>query len=405
MNKILLLFALFLPGFLVAQTTESLDERINRIHSEIITLDTHTDTPLRIQRGNFDIGKRNNPYRSGSKLDFPRMREGGLDAVYFALYVGQGKRDEAGNNKAVRDIARLYSLVDSVLFVHSDKVSLARSYEDFVSIKKEGKLSVALGIENGYALGNDLSLLDQYYKWGVRYITLCHSKNNDLCDSSTDPDGEEHGGLSEFGKKVVAKMNDLGILIDISHVSDKTVLDVLEISKTPVFASHSCAAYFNNISRNINDNLIKKIAQKGGVVQVCFFSGYLKQIQANPVRDSLMKNLRKKYSDFQNLTDSVSRLAEKEWYEIDSKYPGNLASVSDIVDHIDHIVKITGIDHVGIGTDFDGGGGVQGAFDVSEMKNITRELLKRGYSEQDIKKIWGDNYLRVLKEAQIYSEF
>lgn len=405
MNKILLLIALFIPGYLVAQTTESLDEKINRIHSEIITIDTHTDTPLRIQRGNFDIGKRNNPYTSGSKLDFPRMREGGLDAVYFALYVGQGKRDKAGNNKAIRDIARLYSLVDSVISEHKDKVSLARSYEDFLRIKKEGKLSVALGIENGYALGNDLSLLDQYYKWGVRYITLCHSKNNDLCDSSTDPEGEEHGGLSEFGEKVVAKMNDLGMLIDLSHVSDKTVLDVLEISKTPVFASHSCAAYFTNISRNIKDDLIKKIAEKGGVVQVCFFSGYLKQIQPNPVRDSLMKDLRKRYSDFQNLPDSVARLAEKEWYEIDSKYPGNLASVSDIVDHIDHIVKITGIDHVGIGTDFDGGGGVQGAFDVSEMKNITREMLKRGYSEQEIKKIWGDNYLRVLREAQIYSEF
>lgn len=354
MNKTLLLFALFLPGFLVAQTTESLDERINRIHSEIITLDTHTDTPLRIQRGNFDIGKRNNPYTSGSKLDFPRMLEGGLDAVYFALYVGQGKRDKAGNEKAISDIARLFSLVDSVIAGHKDKVSLARSYNDFLRIKEEGKLSIALGIENGYAIGNDLSLLDKYYKWGVRYITLCHSKNNDLCDSSTDPDGEEHGGLSEFGKKVVAKMNDLGILIDLSHASDKTVLDVLEVSKTPVFASHSCASYFNEIPRNIKDELIKKIAQKGGVVQVCFFSGYLKQIQPNLVRDSLMKDLRRRYSDFQNLPDSMALLARNEWYEIDSKYPGDLASVSDIVDHIDHIVKIAGIDHVGIGTDFDG---------------------------------------------------
>jgi len=388
----------------MGQTPEKIDRQVEKIHSEIITIDTHTDTPLRIQRGNFDIGGRNNPYTGGSKLDFPRMIEGGLDAAYFALFVGQGKRDPQGNEKAIHDVSQLFTIVDSVISVHSDKVSLAKSYQDFFTIKKDGKLAVALGIENGYVLGNDLTLLEKYYNWGVRYVTLCHSKNNDICDSSSDPLGEEHGGLSEFGKKVVAKMNDLGILIDLSHASDKTVTDVILLSKTPVFASHSCASYFNNIDRNIKDDLIKKIAEKGGVIQVCFFSGYLKVIPPNPVRDSLMKELKNKYSSLQDLPDSIAKAAREEWYAINEKYPENLATVSDVVDHIDYIVKIAGIDHVGIGTDFDGGGGVLGCFDVSEMKNITRELLRRGYRNKDIEKIWGGNFLSVLKKAQIYSE-
>lgn len=405
MTKALLLLSLCLSLNIYGQTEEEINRLADKIHSEIITIDTHTDTPLRIQRGNFDLGSRNNPYSSNSKLDLPRMIEGGLDAVYFALYVGQGKRDNAGNEKAIQVIARLHYLVDSVLIAHSDKVSLAKSCSDFQTIKKEGKLEIALGIENGYGIGNDISLLKKYYDLGVRYLTLCHTKNNDICDSSTDPEGAEHNGLSEFGTRVVKEMNKLGILIDLSHASDKTVEDVLAISKVPVFASHSCARFFNNNPRNLSDDLIKKIAEKGGVIQVCFFSGYLRELPTNTTRDSLLRNLRQRYSNFQNLSDSLSRLAEKEWYEIEKKYPGNLATVSDIVDHIDHIVKIAGIDYVGIGTDFDGGGGVTGAFDVSEMKNITKELIRRGYVIEEIEKIWGGNYLRVLGEAEKKSKF
>jgi len=238
---------------------------------------------------------------------------------------------------------------------------------------------------------------------GARYITLCHTKNNDICDSSTDPEGIEHNGLSPFGREVVKEMNKIGMIIDVSHVSDKTVADILEISSVPVIASHSCAWALNENPRNINDDLIKIIAEKGGVIQVCFYSGYLKNPEPNPTRDSLMADLRLRYNDFENLSDEMMQKARAERYTINEKFPQKLALVSDVVDHIDHIVKIAGIDYVGIGTDFDGGGGVEGCIDAGEMKNITIELLKRGYSKEDIEKIWGGNFFRVFRNVEEFA--
>ena len=386
-----------------AQTKVDYAEMAEKIHSEIITIDTHVDTPLRMVRG-MDITKRNDGKKDGSKLDFPRMKEGKLDAVFFAVYVGQGKRDEEGNSKAYKRAIELFDVIDSVMSANKHVAEIALTPKDALRIKSENKLAIYLGVENGYPLGKDISLIKKFYDMGARYITLSHTKNNDICDSSTDPEGPEHNGLSDFGKEVVKEMNKIGMIIDVSHISDKAVEDVLKVSSVPVIASHSCVRALNDNPRNLNDELIKSIAEKGGVVQVCFYSGYLKTPEPNPVRDSLLNELQQKYQNYEDLPAEVQQKARAERYEINEKFPAKLATVSDVVDHIDHIVKIAGSDYAGIGTDFDGGGGVEGCIDASEMKNITVELLKRGYSKEDIEKIWSGNFFRVFNEVEKFAE-
>lgn len=385
-----------------AQTKVDYAEIAEKIHSEIISIDTHVDTPLRMVRG-MDITKRNDGKKDGSKLDFPRMKEGKLDAVFFAVYVGQGKRDEEGNSKAYKRAIELFDVIDSVMSANKHTAEIALTPKDALRIKSENKLAIYLGVENGYPLGKDISLIKKFYDLGARYITLSHTKNNDICDSSTDPEGPEHNGLSEFGKEVVKEMNKIGMIIDVSHISDKAVEDVLKFSSVPVIASHSCVRALNDNPRNLNDELIKSIAEKGGVVQVCFYSGYLKTPEPNPVRDSLLNELQQKYQNYEDLPAEVQQKARAERYEINEKFPAKLATVSDVVDHIDHIVKIAGIDYAGIGTDFDGGGGVEGCIDASEMKNITVELLKRGYSKEDIEKIWSGNFFRVFNKVEKFA--
>jgi membrane dipeptidase len=255
-------------------------------------------------------------------------------------------------------------------------------------------------MENGYPIGKELSLVEHFYNMGARYITLCHTRNNDICDSSTDPDGPEYNGLSEFGKSVVKEMNRLGMLIDVSHISDEAFYDVIDITEKPVFASHSCVRSLCDHPRNLDDDMLKRLAENGGVIQICFVSSYLKELDPNPARDSVRQVLRTKYNNFRELSDERMAEARREWFEMERKYPPSMASVSDIVDHIDHVVALVGVDHVGIGTDFDGGGVVKDCFDVSQMENITVEMVRRGYSKSAIQKIWGGNFLRVFEQNQ-----
>ena len=255
-------------------------------------------------------------------------------------------------------------------------------------------------MENGYPVGQDLSLIKMYYDLGARYITLCHTRNNDICDSSTDEDGPEHGGLSEFGEQVVAEMNRLGMLIDISHISDDAAEDVLNLSKAPVIASHSCARALCDNPRNLNDKLLTQLADKNGVIQICLMSDYLRKIEQDSQRVAMTKELRGEYRRYSKMSEEERQHLWVRWEEVNQKYPAKLATVSDLVDHIDHVVKVAGIDHVGIGSDFDGGGALADCQDVSQMGNITLELVRRGYSEEQIGKIWSGNFLRVLSEAE-----
>ena len=379
---------------------EDLAKKAARIHDRVLTIDTHTDTPMAIARSNYNIGERHESGgRRSGKVDLPRMKEGGLDAVFFAVYLGQGERTLEANEEAKQNALSIFEAIHKAVKENSDLAELALTPDDAYRIEKTGKRAIYIGIENGYPVGNDLTLVKKYYDLGARYITLCHSSNNDICDSSTDRNGAEYNGLSEFGEKVVAEMNRLGMLVDISHASDETFYDVIKSSKAPIIASHSCARAICDNRRNLNDDMLKKLAENGGVIQMCILGNYVKASGQNEMQKE-MKEIREKYGSFLDMTDEDRAKRKEEMNALREKYPPIVPNVSDVVDHIDHIVKVAGIDHVGIGTDFDGGGGLEGCNDVSEMGNITLELVKRGYSEDDIKKIWGENFMRVFREVE-----
>jgi microsomal dipeptidase-like Zn-dependent dipeptidase len=289
------------------------------------------------------------------KVDVPKMQAGLLDATFMVAYLHQGARDVKTSQKTVEKTESIIRELISQVERNKDIVEIARSTDDLKRLKKAGKKAIFIGIENGYGLGKDISNVQKFADMGVSYITLSHNGDNDLCDAAM-KSRQEHKGLSAFGKEVVQEMNRLGVMVDISHTSEKTSLDVLEISRFPVIASHSSVKALCNHPRNISDKLMHAIAEKGGVIQICLYSGFLRK--------------------------------------------EGKATVKDAVNHIDYVVKTVGIDHVGIGSDFDGGGELKGLKSVDEMPQITLELLRRGYSKEDIAKIWGGNLMRIMEIVQ-----
>ena len=388
----------------ITTNEEELIQKALDIHNRVLTVDTHADTPLRMIQPGFDMSERHDPRETGSKVDYPRMIEGGLDAIFFAAFVAQDIRDDDGHSRAKNLCLQMIDSIVTSTKRNSDLVGLALDPDDAYSLENEGKRAIYIGIENGYPIGNDLSNIELYYERGVRYITLVHSSNNDLADSATDPNGSEHGGLSDFGSEVVKEMNRLGIMVDVSHGNDSLFYDAISVSKAPIIASHSNARVVTNHVRNMSDEMLKLIAKNGGVVQLTMLADYLRGVPPNIERDSAIAVLRANMKQFDKMTQEEQRLARNAYQEINDKYPTPSATVEHVVDHIDHIIKIAGIDHVGIGCDFDGGGGIEGVFDASEVMNITIELVKRGYSENQIEKIWGGNLIRVFKEVQTVSK-
>ncbi|PQJ14923.1 dipeptidase [Aureicoccus marinus] len=385
-------------------TEEEQRELALEIHKRVLTVDTHADTPLRMIEPGFDMSVRHDPKETGSKVDYPRMKEGDLDAIFFAAFVAQDIRDDDGHSRAK---ALCLQMIDSIVAStsrNSDIVGLALNPEDAYALEDEGKRAIYIGIENGYPIGNDLSNVELYYNKGVRYITLVHSSNNDIADSATDSEGPEHGGLSTFGEEVVKEMNRLGIMVDVSHGNDSLFYDTVKLSKAPIIASHSNARSVTDHRRNMTDEMLKLMADNGGVVQLTMLADYLREAPPNVERDSAMAALRANMKPIGEMTDEERDALRQAFRDINEKYPAPPATVEHVVDHIDHIVKVAGIDHVGIGCDFDGGGGIQGVFDASEVMNITIELVKRGYSEEQIEKIWGGNLIRVFKEVQAYAK-
>lgn len=402
-TSILALAILILPGMAnlaLGQEDDKLRQRAEALHQRILTIDTHVDTPLHMLDGDFDISQRHDPRGRGAKLDFPRMWEGGLDAAFFAVFIGQGPLTPEGYEAALRRSLEKFVMIRSAIHTHSNQSGLALTSRDAMRLKRQGKLAIYIGVENAYPLAYDLSIIRTFYDLGARYIGLSHSLNNQVSDASTDEDGPDHNGLSVFGKDVVREMNRLGMIVDVSHISDEAFYDVLEVSKAPVIASHSNVRALANHPRNIDDNMIKALAANGGVLQLSILSDYVREMPSNPQRDSAMADLRQRYNNFQGLTDEQMDSARREWFEISIRHPRPLASVSDLVDHIDHVVNLVGVDYVGIGTDFDGGGALKDCFDASQLGNITLELLRRGYSRRDIEKIWSGNFLRVFRENE-----
>jgi membrane dipeptidase len=377
-------------------TEKGLARRADKIHSSILTVDTHCDTPLEFGRQGFDVGVWNNT----GCVDFPRMKEGGLHAEFFAVYTAQGPRNDLGyaniNKRALSLLNQIYENVEK----YNSVAEIAYTVDDAYRIKKSGKIAVYIGVENGYPLGLDIAKVKDFYDKGARYITLCHTKNNDLCDSSNDALGAEHNGLSDFGKQVVDEMNKLGMMIDVSHISDKSFYDVLAQSNAPVIASHSSCRALCKSPRNLTDDMLMALKENGGVIQICILSAYLKTFEDDPAMLRELAELKVIYGDNDTISDETRKNKFREENRaIRIKYEKH-ATVNDIVDHIDHVAQVIGIDYVGIGTDFDGGGGVDGCKDASQMKNITIELLRRGYSKKEIEKIWSGNIMRVMRQVE-----
>ena len=373
---------------------EKLWRKAQEIHRRAIVIDTHNDVTTPMVNDDYDLsGAPPVPYRTSLE----RMRQGGMTAEFFSLYVKPFYVTKGG---AVR---RTLDMIDTVYRAaerHPNDLVMAYSAADIRNAKRQNKIAALMGIEGGHAIGNSLATLREFYRLGVRYMTLTWNNTNDWADAGR---GEKlHNGLTDFGKEVVREMNRLGMLVDVSHVSDKTMSDVLDISSAPIVATHSSARALNDVPRNIPDDLLRRIAKNGGVVQVNFYTAFLdpKAVVANAERNrnpqykALSDEITAKYKD------DPERLSEEQ-DKLDAQFPLPPTPISVLIDHIDHIVKVAGIDHVGLGADFDGADSMpEGAKDVSMFPNITYELLKRGYTERDIRKILGENFLRVFAEAE-----
>lgn len=380
-------------------TEEEILAHAQTIHQAAITIDTHNDI-----LGNWGTEEINPCAGTEMRVDLPKMVAGGLDMVFPAVYVGQGPRTPEGNADVKAAAMEKFEAIHRVAEeMCPDQVAIAYRADDVERILAEGKSAYGIGIENGYAIGHDLSLVETYFDLGTRYITLTHSGHNDIGDSSTPRSGleEEFGGLSEFGEDVVREMNRLGIMIDISHVSDNTVRDVLALTEAPIIASHSGARALADVPRNLNDELLQALKENGGVIQIVALGGYL--LVDPPEKTAAVEALREEmgltsWAAYRAMTDEQREEFEARMDELHAQWPQ--ADVSTFVDHIDYVKNLIGVDHVGVGTDFDGGGGIPGFNDASEALNVTIELVRRGYTDEEIKKIWGENLLRVWREVE-----
>lgn len=352
-------FAGMLAGCGGADDVPAADSRAAAVHDRVVALDTHVDIP-------FDFATETvSPLDGDLQVNLQTMRSGGLDAAFFIVYVGQTERTEENYAQAQADAMTKFDAIHRMTDeLHGDLIEFAYTADDVERIAAEGRLVATIGIENGYVIGTDLSLLDRYHELGARYVTLVHNGHNDIADSAQPreqlgDDGPEHGGVSDFGQRVIARMNDLGMMVDVSHASKESALEAIALSRAPVIGSHSSVAALTDHVRNMDDETLLALRDNGGVVQIVAFPSYL----GDPSRN-------------------------------------DDATVSDLVDHIDYAVNLIGIDHVGISSDFGGGGGILGWNGAAETGNVTAELVRRGYSEEDIAKIWSGNLLRVWREVE-----
>lgn len=385
---------------LIASAPAAFAADAREIHERILTLDSHLDTPMNFARPGWDMLDEHSVAEDMSQVDYPRMVKGGLDGGFFAIYTPQGPRTPQGLANA-RDAALKRGVeIREMVARHSDKFELALKADDVARIASRGKRFIFMSIENSYPLGKDLSLMRTFYDLGVRMIGPVHFTNNDLADSSTDPKGPEWHGLSPLGKDFVAEANRLGMVLDASHASDEVFDQMLALSAAPIILSHSGMSAVFKHPRNIDDARVRQLAAKGGVIQINSYSDYLVQTPAIPARDAAMRALGMKYGPFRNLLGERLKAYMAERHAIEAQYPLPRATLDDVMAHLLHALKLVGPDHVGIGLDLDGGGGVIGMEDVAGIPEISKRLLAAGYAEADLAKIWGGNALRVLREAE-----
>jgi membrane dipeptidase len=408
----------------LAQTSSAEDALLKQaraIHEKVITLDTHIDfSPANL------AGERNYTQRLETQFNLPKMIDGGLDALFFSIYVGQTREAENPDAFKAPGYDRAYkAAIEKFDAVHRftreiapDKIELALNAADVRRINARGKKVALIGVENGYSIGEDIARVKEFYDRGARYLSLPHNGHSQLSDSHTgERDGWKWNGLSPLGKQVIAEMNRLGIMVDVAHASKESMMQTAVLSKAPIIASHSAVRALCDVSRNMDDEQLQALKKTGGVIQVFAYSSFVKMTRPDSSeRVEALVALRKEYNlpgplgpgqraRFQAALTQLSADGraeyEKKLAEIDKQHPGDPpATIKDFVDHIDYAVKLIGIDHVGISSDFDGGGGVVGWNDASETFNVTLELVRRGYTEEQIEKLWGSNLLRVMDEVQ-----
>jgi len=377
----------------VLLSAQSISDKAKSLHFSSIVIDTHDDTTQRLLDPKFDLAAR---HTTGS-IDIPRMREGNLSALFFSIWISGKIMGPEAVQKALDQIDAVRETVRK----HPNDLVLATTADEIRAAHAQNKIAALIGVEGGHMMGNDLSVLRTFAALGVRYMTLTHMENTEWADSSTAKPA--HNGLTPFGKDVVREMNRLGIIVDISHVSDKTFYDVLATSTAPVIASHSSCRALCSAARNMTDDMLRDLAKHGGVVQINYHVGFLSQEYldfdvAHPeVRKEIADEIKKRCGDDEACSDALGEQVVREFMKA-----GKLPKVdwTKIIEHIDHAVKIAGIDHVGLGSDFDGAAMPIGMEDASHLPQITQALLDKGYSDSDIRKILGENTLRLLREVQ-----
>ena len=382
------------------------------IHDRVIALDTHVDIDPR----HFTTGHPNYTDRLDTQVNLPKMFEGGLDAVFFSIFVGQGPLTPEGYQRAyeadMEKFAAVHRLAEQLA---PDKIEIAYRADDVAKIAAKGKKVALMGVENAYGIGTDITNIKKFYDQGARYMSLAHNGHSQMSDSNT---GERDGvwlyhGLSPLGKQAVAELNRVGIMIDISHPSKESMMQTLALTKAPIIASHSAVRALCDVSRNLDDEQLLALRKNGGVVQMVAFSSYVKQTPPpSPERQQALAALRTEFglpaarggrggAGLQNLSEEKRAEYQRRSARVDSQFPPPpRATVKDFVDHIDYAVKLIGVDHVGISSDFDGGGGVDGWNQASETFNVTLELVRRGYTEEQIGQMWSGNLLRVMRDVE-----
>jgi membrane dipeptidase len=389
--------ALLCLSVIVAQEcgvrADEVSARAKQLHFHSIVVDTHDDTTQRLMDGDFDLGPRN----AKGSIDIPRMKQGGLGAIFFSIWIPSKVTGPAAVKHALDQVHAVREQVQK----HSQDLVLATTVTEIRSADHDHKIAVLMGVEGGHMINSDLDVLRRFASLGVRYMTLTHSGNCEWADSSTDKPA--HNGLSDFGKKVVRQMNRLGMMVDISHVSDKTFRDVLEVSKAPVIASHSSCRAICDHPRNMTDDMMRELAAKNGVIQINYHEGFLSQEfrdaeRADPkINQAIAVEVQKRCGDKEGC-----QLIEGDRITREYVAQGKLPRVewTKIIEHIDHAVKVAGIDHVGLGSDFDGANMPYGMEDATKLPKITEALLQKGYSEGDVKKILGENTMRLMSDVE-----
>jgi membrane dipeptidase len=403
--------SLFAAGLFAASLTsmptlaaDDLAARARAIHDKVITIDTHVDIPPNFATDAYDMMK---PGPRFQQVHLPTMLSGGLDAPFIIVFVAQGPRTTAGYAGALADAFVKFAAIHKLTSeIYPQQIELARTAADVRRIHAAGKKIALIGVENGYPMGKDLRLLDQFYDYGARYLGLVHNGHNDLSDSAqpdkrkNEPEAEWNG-LSPLGKQAVKRLNELGIMVDVSHSSNQATLDMIAVSSTPVIASHSSVKGVYSHHRNLSDEALEGIKRTGGVAHIVAFDSYLRAVP--PEKGEAVAALGKEmgfkdFGDILKMTPEQGRIYDARMAEIDKRWPKS--GLKEMVDHIDYAVKKIGVDHVGISSDFNGGGGIDGWGNASETFNVTLELVKRGYTEDQIAKIWGGNLLRVMERVE-----